>query len=82
MIQPAPDPQVVTDENNQPVAVVMSYERWLKLSTDGGADGSRARDEIIRRPADQSGDVNRFHGRIPGLEDGVGYQRRLRDEWA
>ena len=34
-----------------------------------------------KKETDQSADLSKFFGSVPGLADGMDFQRRARDEW-
>ena len=63
--------QIMTDDNGQPVSVVIPYHEWLQLeravlSQAHGTDSSKLRS---------------YAGAILLSSDPVVYQRQLRDEW-
>ncbi len=63
--------RIVTDEANRPVAVQIDYEDWLDIVRALNlSDGNT--------PAP---DLSRFVGTVDWREDGVAYQRRVREEW-
>ena len=63
---------VVTDENQHPVAVQIAYKDWLEIERALGlADENNRRLE----PA-------RFNGVMTLDEDPLDYQRRIRGEWS
>jgi hypothetical protein len=63
--------KIVTDEDHQPVEVVISYADWLEIE--------RLLD--IRTAEPRRVDLSRFAGAITITEDPLQYQRRIRDEW-
>lgn len=63
--------QIMTDDNGQPVSVVIPYHEWLELeravlSQSHGTDSSK---------------LQPYAGAIHLSNDPVVYQRQLRDEW-
>lgn len=64
--------RIVTDENNQPVAVQIDYADWLEL------------EKIITSrkawPA-SAGDLNSLRGTLKFSGDAVELQRQWRSEW-
>jgi len=63
--------KIVTDENQQPVAVQIDYNDWLEIEKAldlNGGDKKQA-------------DLSRFTGALHWGEDAVAYQRRVRQEW-
>jgi hypothetical protein len=63
--------KIVTDEKMQPVAVQIDYADWLEIERMIG----------VARPAKPATDLSRFAGTLDWGEDGVAYQRRVREEW-
>ncbi|MBA2775344.1 MAG: hypothetical protein H0U31_01285 [Chloroflexia bacterium] len=65
--------KLVTDEDHQPVAVLIEYEDWLEIERLLG----------VREEKPDSTDLSRFAGKLKMElpEDPVEYQRRIRDEW-
>lgn len=63
--------RIVTDEANQPVAVLIDYEDWQRIeATLNDRETSKA-----------TPDLSRFVGTVQWGEDAVTYQRRVREEW-
>jgi hypothetical protein len=62
--------QIVTDENNRPIAVQIPYAEWLGIEELLSAESPKV-----------SGDPSRLAGSLQWGEDGVAYQRRVREEW-
>ena len=60
----------MTDDDNRPVAVQIDYQDWLKIE--------HKLIEAARKPVN----VDRYRGVLALREDGVAFQRRIRDEWA
>jgi len=65
--------KIVTDENQQPVAVQIDYADWLEIE--------RLLD--IQKPEPRRVDLSKYAGTLrPDLYgDPVEYQRRIREEW-
>lgn len=63
--------RILTDENQQPVEVVIDYQDWLEIE----------RLLEIQQPKPHRVDLSQFAGTIRITEDPVEYQRRIRDEW-
>lgn len=61
----------ITNEDHQPVEVVISYEDWLEIE--------RLLDIQPAQP--RRVDLSRFAGAITITEDPLEYQQRVRDEW-
>ena len=64
--------RIVTDEANRPVAVQIDYEDWCRIEQALRLSGGDA----------PVGDLSRFAGVLDWGEDGVAYQRRVREEWS
>ena len=64
--------RIVTDDGNRPVAVQIDYQDWLEIEL------KLKLIEAARKPMD----VDRYRGVLALREDGVAFQRRIRDEWA
>jgi len=64
--------RIILDEANNPVAVEIAYEDWLQIEAMVGAQD---------QPEVEPVDLSKFAGTVPFDEDGVAYQRRLREEW-
>ncbi len=64
--------KIVTDEAQQPVAVQIDYNDWLKIDRS-----LNLRDEEVG-----STDLSRYNGVISLTEDPLAYQARVRNEWA
>jgi len=63
--------RIVTDEANRPVAVQIDYEDWLDIVRALNlSDGNKP-----------PSDLSRFVCTVDWGEDGVAYQRRVREEW-
>jgi len=62
--------QIITDENNRPIAVQIPYEEWLSI------------EQLLNpeQPVEEA-DVEDLAGSIDWGEDAVAYQRRVREEW-
>jgi hypothetical protein len=63
--------KIVTDEEHNPVAVLIDYDDWLEI------EQLLALDYEVKGPFDP----NQFAGTFDIGEDPVEYQRRIRDEW-
>jgi hypothetical protein len=63
--------KIVTDESNQPVAVLIDYEDWLQIERRLAASADQNRTQDLRR----------FEGVLKLREDPVEFQRRIRGEW-
>ncbi len=63
--------KLVTDEHMQPVAVQIEYTDWVRIEKLLAS---------IEEPGGGPG-LARFAGTVPWGEDGVAYQRRVRQEW-
>jgi hypothetical protein len=63
--------KIVTDENHQPVEVLISYEDWLEIERLLG----------LQKTEERRVDLSRFAGTIRITEDPLEYQRRIRAEW-
>lgn len=63
--------KIVTDENHQPVEVVISYQDWLEI------------ERLLELQSEERlvTDLSAFRGAITLTEDPADYQRRVRDEW-
>jgi hypothetical protein len=66
--------QIVTDEQNRPVAVQIEYSDWQEVERLLGLVSNGA-------PQGAAGDINALAGTIELSEDPSKYQRRIRDEW-
>jgi hypothetical protein len=60
--------KILTDENNEPVAVQIDYEDWLKF------------EKILEKSIEQE-DISEFSGKINLKEDPLEFQKKIRDEW-
>lgn len=62
--------KILTDEQNNPIAVQIDYADWLQI-------------ERVLSSAEQpkATELHRFIGTLDWGEDGVEYQRRVREEW-
>jgi hypothetical protein len=63
--------KIVTDEDHNPVEVVISYDDWLEIE----------RLLNIQKPEQRRVDLSRFAGTITLTEDPLEFQRRIRAEW-
>jgi hypothetical protein len=64
--------KIVTDENQQPIAVQIDYEDWIKIE----------RELHLHDTNPVTIDPKNFAGTIGSWgEDAVAYQRRVREEW-
>lgn len=63
--------RIVSDEANNPVAVMIPYEDWIEIE--------RLLEEVKFSPKGQ--DLSRHNGTMTLTEDPLGYQSRLRAEW-
>jgi len=64
--------RIVVDDENRPVAVQIDYDDWCKL------------EEVLQHHTFEklTRDLNSLTGTLQWGEDAVGYQRRVREEWA
>ena len=63
--------QVVTDDQGQPVSVVIPYHEWLEIEW-----------VVLNQPHGTESSKLRTHAGVIHLsQDPVVYQRQLRDEW-
>lgn len=64
-------PRILTDANQQPVAVQIDYGDWLEIQ------------ELLGLAANSTApvDLNRFAGTMQWSEDALEFQRRVRAEW-
>jgi hypothetical protein len=60
--------KILTDENNQPVAVQIDYKDWLKF------------EKILEKSIKQK-DLSEFSGKISLSVDPIIFQKNIRDEW-
>ena len=63
--------QIMTDDNGQPVSVVIPYHEWLELE----------RAVLSQSQGTDSHTLRAYAGAIHLSSDPVAYQRQLRDEW-
>ena len=63
--------KIVTDEDHNPVEVVISYGDWLEIEK---LLGLQLEKQLLT-------DLSRFRGVITLTEDPLEYQRRIRAEW-
>jgi hypothetical protein len=65
--------KIVTDDDDKPVEVVISYDDWLEIERMLG----------LQQREKRHVDLSRFAGKLTMelAEDPVEYQRRIRDEW-
>ena len=61
--------KIITDEDNQPVAVQIDYKDWLEL------------EKILELRSFKKGDLSKFSGVISLKEDPLEFQKKMRDEW-
>ena len=66
--------KVITDDQMRPVAVQIDYADWVEIERQLSESESPGRDT---RPID----LSPFSGTLRWGEDGVAYQRRVREEW-
>ncbi len=60
--------KILTDENNQPVAVQIDYKDWLKF------------EKILEKSIKQK-DLSEFSGKISLSVDPIIFQKKIREEW-
>jgi hypothetical protein len=63
--------KIVTDEKARPIAVQIDYADWLEIERMLGGSGGQATHGALRS----------YAGTLRWGEDGVAYQRRVREEW-
>lgn len=63
--------RIVSDEANNPVAVLIPYEDWLEIERLLDAMG----------PSQKGNDLSRHGGTIKLTEDPLAYHSRSRSEW-
>jgi len=63
--------KIVSDESNQPVAVLIDYADWLEIERELGLKNENPR--VV--------DLTPFVGTITWPEDPLEYQIRIREEW-
>jgi len=82
--------KLVTDENRRPVEVIVRYEDWLEIERALNAADKRTPPSIIQPHTDESASDTRtrqfrtLSDAVKGIwtgEDGLAYQRRIRNEW-
>jgi hypothetical protein len=61
--------KILTDENNEPVAVQIDYKDWLEC------------EKILNLKSSQAVDLSEFSGKISLTEDPLEFQKKIRDEW-
>ncbi len=61
--------KILTDENNEPVAVQIDYKDWLEC------------ERILNLKSSQIVDLSEFSGKISLTEDPLEFQKKIRDEW-
>lgn len=64
-------PRILTDANQQPIAVQIDYADWLEIQ------------KLLGLPMTNGGpvDLSRFAGTLKWGEDGLDFQRQAREEW-
>lgn len=65
-------PKVLIDENMKPVAVQIDYADWVQIKKLLGQQDANGK--VV--------DLSQFAGTVKWPEDGVEYQRRVREEWS
>jgi hypothetical protein len=65
-------PKIITDQDQQPIAVQIDYAEWLRIAAllNLGPNG--------KPPTD----LSRHAGTLAWPVDGLDYQQRVRSEWA
>ncbi|MBA2775342.1 MAG: hypothetical protein H0U31_01275 [Chloroflexia bacterium] len=63
--------KIVTDEDHNPVEVVINYDDWLEIERLLGLQPGK---KLLT-------DLSAFRGVITMTEDALEYQRRIRAEW-
>ncbi len=63
--------KIVTDEDHNPIEVVISYDDWLEIEKLLN----------LQKPEPRRVDLSRFAGSITLTEDPLEFQRRIRAEW-
>lgn len=61
--------KILTDENNEPIAVQIDYKDWLEC------------EKILNLKSPQTIDLSEFSGKISLTEDPLEFQKKIRDEW-
>lgn len=65
------NPKILTDDKLKPVAVQIDYADWVQIKKLLGQQGANGK----------AVDLSQFAGTVKWPEDGVEYQRRVREEW-
>jgi len=63
-------PKILTDDNMKPVAVQIDYADWVQIKKLLGRQDANGK----------AVDLSQFAGTVKWPEDGVEYQRRVREE--
>ncbi len=61
--------KILTDENNEPVAVQIDYKDWLEF------------EKILNLQSAKTVDLSEFSGSISLTVDPLEFQKKIRDEW-
>jgi hypothetical protein len=64
--------KILTDKEEQPVAVQIDYSDWLEIERSLNLQGEDARKT----------DLSAYEGVISLTEEPLGYQSRIRQEWS
>ena len=65
--------QILSDENGEPVGVLIPYREWLTIEEKLGASS---------KDTASAKHLQRYAGIIRLTQDPLDYQRQIRDEWA
>ncbi len=61
--------KILTDENNEPIAVQIDYKDWLEC------------EKLLHLKSAKMADLSEFAGSIPLKMDPLEFQKKIRDEW-
>lgn len=61
--------KILTDENNEPIAVQIDYKDWLEC------------EKLLHLKSAKMVDLSEFAGAIPLKIDPLEFQKKIRDEW-
>lgn len=64
--------KILTDENGEPVGVLISYQEWLSIEKKLG---------ISSKNKASAKHLQRYAGTIRLKQDPLNYQQQIRDEW-
>ena len=76
--------KIVTDENQQPVAVQIDYADWLEIERVLDLESTSAASQANEETKQDESSLNELaDAAAPHWQggDGLEYQRRIRDEW-